>query len=123
MNSFREKAVQRVLERGRAVANSEKKRTTRTRVERERKTSLTCKEDMSGKKFQTAEDLVAKGNSLFVDEQYDEALEAYTGAIELEDDHFEAYLKRSAAHYSLKNYAGTCFYLSMNQSTQHIYAP
>ena len=62
---------------------------------------------MSGKKFETADDLVAKGNSLFVDEMFDDALEAYTGAIELEDDHFEAFLKRSAAHYSLKNFAGT----------------
>lgn len=62
---------------------------------------------MSGKKVQTADDFVVKGNSLFVDEQFDDALEAYTNAIELEDDHFEAFLKRSAAHYSLKNYAGT----------------
>lgn len=62
---------------------------------------------MSAKKVQTADDFVVRGNSLFVDEQFDDALEAYTNAIELEDDHFEAFLKRSAAHYSLKNYAGT----------------
>lgn len=59
---------------------------------------------MSGKRFETADDLVNKGNSYFVDELFDEALQAYTSAIELEEDHAEAYLKRSAAHYSLKNY-------------------
>jgi tetratricopeptide (TPR) repeat protein len=63
---------------------------------------------MSGKRFETADDLVNKGNSFFVDEQFDEALEAYTAAIDLEEDHAEAYLKRSAAHYSLKNFTGTC---------------
>ena len=62
---------------------------------------------MSSSKFQTADDLVAQGNTFFVDEQYDEALEAYTNAIELEDDHAVAYLKRSAANYSLKNFSGT----------------
>ena len=62
---------------------------------------------MSGKRFETADDLVNKGNSYFVDELFDEALQAYTTAIELEEDHAEAYLKRSAAHYSLKNYTGT----------------
>lgn len=62
---------------------------------------------MSTSKFATAEDLVNKGNSFFADEEYDEALEAYTAAIELEDDHVDAYLKRSAANYSLKNFSGT----------------
>lgn len=62
---------------------------------------------MSGKRFETAEDLINKGNSFYVDEQFDEALEAYTAALDLESDNVEAYLKRSAAHYSLKNYAGT----------------
>lgn len=67
---------------------------------------------MSSKKFETSEDLVNKGNSFFVDELFDEALEAYTAAIELEDDNAEAYLKRSAAHYSLKNFTGTKYLFS-----------
>lgn len=61
---------------------------------------------MSGKRFQTAEDLIAQGNSHFVDEEFEEALDAYNQAIDLEDNNAEAFLKRSTAHYSLKNFAG-----------------
>ena len=61
---------------------------------------------MSGKRFESAEDLIAKGNSAFVDELFDDALEAYNAALELEDDNHEAFLKRAAAHYALKNFAG-----------------
>jgi suppressor of G2 allele of SKP1 len=60
---------------------------------------------MSGKRFESAEDLIAKGNSAFVDELFDDALEAYNAALELEDDNHEAFLKRAAAHYALKNFA------------------
>lgn len=61
---------------------------------------------MSGKRFETAETNISKGNAFFVDEQYEEALEAYTSAILLEDDCVDAYIKRSACHYAMKNMAG-----------------
>lgn len=72
--------------------------------------SLFCskqKHYIMSKRIQTADDYINKGNSLFVDEQYEEALAVYSEAIDLEADNAEAFLKRSACHYALKNFAGT----------------
>lgn len=56
---------------------------------------------------ETADTAFHKGNSLFVDEQYDEALKYFNTAIELESDNAEFWIKRSACHFQLKNFAGT----------------
>lgn len=56
---------------------------------------------------ETADSAFHKGNSLFVDEQYDETLKYYNTAIELEPDNAEFWVKRSACHFQLKNFAGT----------------
>jgi hypothetical protein len=61
------------------------------------------------KRIETVEDLVNKANSLFVDAQHEEALSVYTEAIGLESDYAEAFLKRSACQYALKNYTGMTF--------------
>lgn len=57
-------------------------------------------------RFVTSEDLINKGNSLQLEEQFEEALESYNSALELEQDSYEAYLRRSACHYSLKHFTG-----------------
>ena len=44
------------------------------------------------------------GNELFVDEEYDEALEKYNKAIDIESNKPEFYLKRAACHIKLKNF-------------------
>jgi len=59
------------------------------------------------KRIQTSEDLVNKGNSLFVDSQFEEALATYTEAIDLEPDNADAFIKRSSCHYALRNFNGT----------------
>jgi len=45
-----------------------------------------------------------QGNSSFVDEDYDEALEHYNLAVELGYEKGDVYVKRSALHIKLKNY-------------------
>jgi len=57
-------------------------------------------------KIQTAEDFMAQGNSSFVDENFEAALQAYSAAIELETDNAELYVKRASCHKQLKNFAG-----------------
>jgi len=53
----------------------------------------------------SADALFNEGNSLFVDENYEEALDKYSKAIEAQPK-VEFYLKRSACHSKLKNFTG-----------------
>lgn len=52
----------------------------------------------------TADSAYSEGNSFFVDEDYENALECYNEAIELDDKRAEFYDKRAAVHYRLENY-------------------
>jgi Flp pilus assembly protein TadD len=56
---------------------------------------------------ETADTAFHKGNSLFVDELFEDAMKYYNTAIELEGDNAEFWIKRSACHFQLKNFAGT----------------
>eukprot|EP01121_Diplochlamys_sp_Union-15-3_P021896 TRINITY_DN9115_c0_g1_i1.p1 TRINITY_DN9115_c0_g1~~TRINITY_DN9115_c0_g1_i1.p1 ORF type:complete len:392 (+),score=86.54 TRINITY_DN9115_c0_g1_i1:85-1260(+) len=53
---------------------------------------------------QDANSFFTKANSLFVDEQYEDALENYGMAIELDNNVSDYFVKRSFCHYKLKNY-------------------
>jgi suppressor of G2 allele of SKP1 len=52
----------------------------------------------------SAEDALKKANSLFVDENFEDALEQYNLAIELDAKNIDAYLKRSQCNTKLKNF-------------------
>lgn len=67
---------------------------------------------------ETADSAFIKGNSLFVDEQFEEALKYYNTAIELEADNAEFWIKRSACHFQLKNFAGA--FSSRTARTSHL---
>ena len=56
--------------------------------------------------FQTTESLLIEANTLFVDDNFEEALVKYNKAVDLEPDNVDAYVKRSSCHYRLKNFAG-----------------
>mmetsp|Transcript_28451 Transcript_28451/g.31608 ORF Transcript_28451/g.31608 Transcript_28451/m.31608 type:complete len:383 (+) Transcript_28451:54-1202(+) len=56
-------------------------------------------------KIQSAGDLFAAANASFVDEDYEDALQQYTEAIELDEKISDYYVKRSFCHYKLKNFA------------------
>lgn len=48
----------------------------------------------------------SEGNSLFVDELYEQALQRYSEAIDKEPSQPSYYLKRSAAHIKLDDFQG-----------------
>lgn len=54
----------------------------------------------------SSSDALQLGNSLFVDENYSEALNNYNTAIELEENNVEALLKRSACFHKLGKLTG-----------------
>ena len=54
----------------------------------------------------SAEDALKAANSLFVDENFEGALEQYNLSIELDDTNVDAFLKRSQCHTKLENYTG-----------------
>jgi len=51
-----------------------------------------------------AESEFRRANELFVDEDYESALESYNSAIELDDTNSDYFVKRSACHLKLKQY-------------------
>lgn len=55
----------------------------------------------------SSDDALKTANSLFVDENFTEALTNYDLSIELDDSNVDAYLKRSQCHTKLENYTGT----------------
>jgi lipoprotein NlpI len=55
----------------------------------------------------SAEDALQKANSLFVDENFDEALKMYDTAIELDDSIGETFVKRSICNYKLDRFTST----------------
>lgn len=57
----------------------------------------------------SANDALQLANSLFVDENYNEALTNYNCAIELEENNVEALLKRSACFHKLGKLTGNIF--------------
>lgn len=59
----------------------------------------------------SASDALQLGNSLFVDENYSEALNNYNTSIELEENNVEALLKRSACFHKLGKLTGISFSL------------
>jgi hypothetical protein len=61
---------------------------------------------MASSRISTAESELKEANSLFIDENYVEALSHYNSAIELDDTNAEALLKRSNCHSKLQNHAG-----------------
>ena len=52
-----------------------------------------------------------KGNSLFVDQNFEEALQAYNDAVSNAPNNADALTKRSAVHLKLKNFTGSFFLL------------
>lgn len=52
----------------------------------------------------SADDYLQQANSLFVDENFDEALKAYNLAIELDDTNAETFIKRSICNYKLNKF-------------------
>ena len=54
----------------------------------------------------SSEDALKTANSLFVDENFTEALSNYDLAIELDESNVDALLKRSQCHTKLENYTG-----------------
>lgn len=54
----------------------------------------------------SSDDALKTANSLFVDENFTEALTNYDLAIELDDSNVDAFLKRSQCHTKLENYTG-----------------
>jgi lipoprotein NlpI len=54
----------------------------------------------------SSESALREANALFVDENYDEALQQYNLAVELDSSNEEAYLKRSICFYKLGNFKG-----------------
>ncbi len=59
----------------------------------------------------SSEDALKLANSAFVDENFKEALENYSLAIELDNTNVDAYLKRSQCNTKLENFTGRCSFL------------
>lgn len=53
-----------------------------------------------------AADLEREGNALYVDEEYEEALERYSKGLELEPQNASLYSSRAAAQLKLENFLG-----------------
>eukprot|EP01108_Squamamoeba_japonica_P009592 TRINITY_DN904_c0_g1_i2.p3 TRINITY_DN904_c0_g1~~TRINITY_DN904_c0_g1_i2.p3 ORF type:complete len:145 (-),score=44.90 TRINITY_DN904_c0_g1_i2:586-1020(-) len=56
--------------------------------------------------YERADEMCAAGNALFVDEQYDEALEKYTEALALAPRHTDALVRRAQTKLSLEDAVG-----------------
>lgn len=56
---------------------------------------------------QTADQVLAEGNSLFVDEDYEGALKKFNEAIEMEDTNSDFFAKRSFCFYKLADFPGS----------------
>lgn len=56
-----------------------------------------------------AAELERKGNALFVDEDYDAALECYTQGLGVDRSNASLYTSRAAAHLKLENFLGKHF--------------
>jgi tetratricopeptide (TPR) repeat protein len=54
-----------------------------------------------------AEELEKKGNAAFVDEDFEEAVNLYTKALDLDSTNASVYISRAAAHVKLENFTGT----------------
>lgn len=59
-------------------------------------------------RIETTESALQKANSLFVDDNFSEALEFYDLSIQLDENNVDAFLKRSQCHTKLENFTGTC---------------
>lgn len=57
----------------------------------------------------SSEEALKTANSLFVDDNFQEALTNYDLAIELDDTNVDAFLKRSQCHTKLENFTGMFF--------------
>jgi hypothetical protein len=55
----------------------------------------------------TAESALQTANSLFVDDNFEDALKHYSEAIELDENNADTFVKRSTCYYKLENFEGT----------------